>query len=168
MASYSAGKDEIVRWICSRVPKNGIILDVGACDGVWSDFIHMQDPDIVLDAVEAFEANVRLHNLERKYRKVFTMDIDDFRYARYDIIIFGDVIEHMPVEKAQRVLKYAWNRCGDMVVAVPYMYPQDAIYGNPWEIHQQPDLTPEIFDERYPGFEPLWQNEFYCYYHKRR
>lgn len=53
------------------------------------------------------------------------------------------------------------------MVAVPYMYEQDAINDNPDEIHKQSDLTPEIFDIRYPGFVPVWQNEFYCYYWKQ-
>lgn len=168
MASYSEGKKEVVLWILDHLPDGGTVLDVGACDGVWSKLIHMLDPDVIIDGVEAYELNVIMHGLKHLYRNVYTMDVDDFRYERYDMIIFGDVIEHMTVEKAQRVLAYAWDRCDDMIVAVPYLYPQDAIYGNPYEVHKQPDLTPEIFDWRYPGFEPLWQNEFYCYYHKRR
>ena len=168
MAIYMVGKKEGVRGILDHLPGGCAGLDVGACDGVWSKFIHMLDSDVIIDGVEAYELNVIMHGLKHLYRNVYTMDVDDFRYERYDMIIFGDVIEHMTVEKAQRVLAYAWDRCDDMIVAVPYLYPQDAIYGNPYEVHKQPDLTPEIFDWRYPGFEPLWQNEFYCYYHKRR
>lgn len=166
MASNVQGKKDIALWVLDHVPDGGTVLDVGACDGVWAKFLLSLDPDIIIDGVEAYELNVIMHSLHRFYRNVYAMDIDDYRYAHYDIIIFGDVIEHMTVEKAQRVLTYAWDRCDDMIVAVPYMYPQDAIYGNPWEVHKQPDLTPEIFDERYPGFEPLWQTDFYCYYHK--
>lgn len=54
-----------------------------------------------------------------------------------------------------------------MVVAVPFLYPQDAFGGNPWEKHLQPDLTAEIFAARYPGFSVLCDTGLnYCYYHK--
>ena len=168
MASNVQGKKDIALWILDHVPDGGTVLDVGACDGVWAKFLLSLDPDIIIDGVEAYELNVIMHSLHRFYRNVYTMDIDDYRYAHYDMIIFGDVIEHMTVEKAQRVLKYAWDRCDDMIIGVPYMYPQDELYGNPYEVHKQPDLTPEIFDERYPGFELIKGSYFYGYYHKRR
>ena len=165
MGSYNWGKSDVTHWIKENFPEGSTCLDVGACDGIWHSWI---GPHLVMDAVEAFGPNINFHNLTRKYRKVYEIDIDDFRYAHYDLIIFGDVIEHMEVEKAQRVLKYAWDRCDDMIIGVPYMYPQDELYGNPYEVHKQPDLTPEIFDERYPGFELIKGSYFYGYYHKRR
>ena len=122
---------------------------------------------LLMDAVEIFEPNVRNHKLAEKYDNVFVGDIKDYKYDWYDLIIFGDVIEHMTVEDAQQVLRYAWTRCRDMIVAVPWLYKQDAIYGNKWEIHIQDDLTPALFEERYPGFEILVNtNMNYAYYHK--
>jgi hypothetical protein len=35
------------------------------------------------------------------------------------------------------------------------MYPQDEAFWNKYEIHLQPDLTEEVFNERYPWFELL-------------
>ena len=119
-----------------------------------------------MDAVEIYEPNIVNHALEKKYNFVFHGDIADYKYEWYDLIIFGDVIEHMSVDKAQSVLDYAWHRCRDMIVAVPYLYTQPAIYGNPWEEHIQNDLTHIIFSQRYKGFEPLWMNVEYGYYHK--
>ena len=122
-----------------------------------------------MDCVEIFKPNVYVHELMRKYERTFIKDIADFHYdyGRYDLIIFGDVLEHMPVEKAQAVLKYAEPRCKDLIIGIPFLYTQGAIYGNPWEEHIQNDLTPELFDERYPGYEliirPMWE---YAYYHK--
>ena len=164
MGSYDYGKREVVRWIWGNFPEGSTCLDVGACDGNWrrwiGDFLKM-------DAVEIFEPNVENHNLRAKYDNVFVGDIKDYKYDWYDLIVFGDVIEHMTVEDAQQVLAYAWPRCRDMIVAVPWLYKQDAIYGNKWEIHIQDDLTPALFDERYPGFELLVNtNMNYAYYHK--
>lgn len=160
MSSYYFGKDIICAWIRENFSAKTEILDVGACDGIWRQLL----PEYTMDAVEIHGPNAdRLHG----YRKVFRRDVDGLDYVHYDLIIFGDVIEHMDVEKAQRVLAYARPRCRDMVVAVPFLYPQDAFGGNPWEKHLQPDLTAEIFAARYPGFSVLCDTGLnYCYYHK--
>ena len=160
MSSYFFGKDIVCAWVRNHFPAGAEILDVGACDGIWRQLL----PEYTMDAVEIHGPNAdRLHG----YRKVFRRDVDGLDYEHYDLIIFGDVIEHMDVEKAQRVLAYARPRCRDMVVAVPFLYPQDAFGGNPWEKHLQPDLTAEIFAARYPGFSVLCDTGMnYCYYHK--
>ena len=163
MPSNDFGKDWVVRWIRDNFPKDSTILDVGACDGKWrrllSDYPNM-------DAVEIFEPNAeRIRDL---YRNVFCADVAVLQYEEYDLIIFGDVIEHMPVETAQRVLKYAESRCKDMIVALPYLFPQGPIYGNPWEVHVQDDLTPETVAERYPNLTVLYDTrQNYCFYHRR-
>lgn len=166
MASYNEGKDEVIKWVKKTFPKSSTCLDVGACNGKWWNLL---GDYLLMDAVEIFEPNIVTHELKKKYRSVWKGDIADFTYEHYDLIIFGDVIEHMTVEKAQKVLDYAYPRCKDMIVAVPFLLSQDAIYGNPWEVHIQDDLTPENFPKRYKGFEvlvrPIWE---YCYFIKKR
>ena len=162
MSSYYYGKEEVCAWVRRTFQTEAPILDVGACDGNWRRLL----PEYRnMDAVEVFGLNLpRLTG----YRQVFHADIREFRYDRYELIIFGDVIEHMTVEQAQAVLKYAAPRCRDMIVAVPFLYQQGEIYGNPYEVHIQDDLTPELFEQRYPGFEILCRPVHdYCYYHKR-
>lgn len=161
MSSYYFGKPEICAWIRTWFPRDAEILDVGACDGLWRRML----PDFPnMDAVEAFHDNaMRLEG----YREIFEADARNFEYDHYDLIIFGDVIEHMTVLQAQKVLEYARPRCRDMIVAVPFEYVQGEIYGNPYEKHIQDDLTPENFAERYPGLEVLYRAaDDYCYYHK--
>lgn len=162
MSSYPYGKTEVCTWIRKHFPQTSTVLDVGACDGNW---LHRLPEYDRMDAVEAFQPNLK--NLYG-YRRRFLMDIRFFQYDWYDLIIFGDVIEHLNVEDAQSVLDYAKPRCRDMVIAVPFLYEQGAIYDNPYEVHLQPDLTPEIFEERYPGFEILFDvpEHNYRYYHK--
>lgn len=163
MASCTVGKPEVVRWIRDNFDQEtSAVLDVGACDGLWHGLL----PEYTMDAVEAFLPNAK--GL-RGYREVFATDIRQFKYGWYDLIIFGDVIEHLPVKDAQAVLAYAFNRCRDMVVAVPFLWPQGELYGNKYEIHVQPDLTADRVAERYPQLAVLhdcsgWN---YCYYHKK-
>lgn len=163
MGSYSVGKDYVVGWIREHFNTSSTILDVGACDGKWRRYL----PEYVnMDAVEIFEPNYE--RIKPMYRHAFHKDIAEMEYDWYDLIIFGDVIEHMDVPKAQKVLEYAKPRCRDMIVAVPFLYIQDEIYGNPWERHIQEELTAELFNERYEGFDVLLDTAFrYCYYHKR-
>lgn len=161
MGSYNCGKPEVVAWIRENFGRDSTVLDVGAGDGKWKGLLP-EFPN--MDAVEIYEPNAK--KLEG-YRKVYTADIRGFEYESYDLIIFGDVIEHLSVEDAQAVLEYAKPRCRDMVVAVPFLYPQGEMYGNPNEVHIQDDLTAELFEERYPGFEVLHDTPLnYCYYHK--
>jgi hypothetical protein len=48
--------------------------------------------------------------------------------------------------------------------AVPYLFEQGEEYGNIYEKHQQADLTPAIFLERYPMMRLLFGDENYGYY----
>ena len=161
MSSYSFGKDRVCQWVRNNFPRNSKILDVGACNGLWKRLL----PEYAMDAVEIFPPNIVWL---KDYKNIFEGDICDYKYDWYDLIIFGDVIEHLPVEKAQAVLEYAQKRCKDMIVAVPFLYVQGPIYGNQWEIHIQDDLTPALVFERYPMLTELVRiDDKYCYYHLR-
>ena len=159
--SYSYGKSEICEWVRDHFPEDAEVLDVGAGCGTW---IQLLPEYRNMDAVEVFEPYLRKLV---GYRRTILGDIRTFEYDRYDLIIFGDVIEHLSVKYAQAVLEYARPRCADMIVAVPFLYPQGPVYGNEAERHLQDDLTAKMFAELYPGFEVLFDTgENYCYYHK--
>ena len=160
MGSYDYGKPVVCQWIRDNFPKDSAVLDVGACDGKWKNLL----PEYAkMDAVEACNPYARELG---GYRQVFNADIKDLQYGEYDLIIFGDVLEHLTVEDAQKVLEYAWTRCRDFIVAVPFQYEQGIVDGNPYEIHIQDDLTPELMRERYPDLAVLHDpGHDYCYYH---
>lgn len=163
MASLNAGKAEIVYWAKKIFAEGATALDVGACDGKWYDLL---GDYFNMDAVEIFAPNIKKNGLKKKYKTVYNLDIVDYEYKWYDLIIFGDVIEHMTVENAQKALAYAYPRCTDMIIAIPYLWSQPEIYGNKWELHIQNDLTDEIFHQRYKGFENIIKYNDYGYYHK--
>ena len=166
MSSIDAGKQEIVQFVRNNFPAGATCLDVGACDGKWARLL---GDYLTMDAVEIFNGNISAHRLWEKYRHVYGNDIYGFEYEPYDLIIFGDVLEHLTVERAQAVLAYADTRCTDMIIGVPFLWYQDAIYGNPYEKHIQDDLTETVFRQRYPGYELLLKPVAnYAYYHKER
>lgn len=162
MGSYNIGKREACEWIRTNIPLDASVLDVGACDGKWRTLL----PDYLdMDAVEVYKPNA--DRIAWMYRKLYNINILDFHYDHYGLVIFGDMLEHMAVKDAQTVLKYAEEHADNILIAIPFHYEQDALYGNQFEVHLQPDLTPELFEERYPGYTVLLRAaEDYCYYIK--
>ena len=163
MGSLNKGKKEAVQWIKENFEKGAECLDVGACNGKWFDLV---GDYLTMDAIEIWMPNIQKYELAKKYRTVMCSDIIKTNYLFYDLIIFGDVLEHMSVSEAQKVIEYARPRCRDMLIAIPFLYEQGVKNGNPYEIHVQDDLTPELFEQRYPGFKPIFMSDNYAYYVK--
>lgn len=163
--SYKYFKEDIKDYLKEKFDENATILDVGAGEGTYYKLLNYWF--INMDAVEVFKPNIKNYKLEKKYKNVYNCDIRDFEYDFYDIIIFGDIIEHLDIKEAQEVLKYAYDRCSEMIVAVPFMCEQGIAEDNVYEIHKQPDLTPENVLERYPMLKLLYKNDLYGYYVKK-
>lgn len=162
--SYNFFKSEIKEWINNHFDKTASILDVGAGCGTYYDLLH--DNYTNIDAIEIYEPNIIDYNLKDKYINVYNENIVGFEYNFYNLIIFGDIIEHLSIEDAQNVLKYACNKCNNLIVAVPYQHKQNA-NENEYETHIQDDLTSEIMKSRYPYLKVLYENELYGYYIKK-
>ena len=136
-------------------PERTTILDVGAG---WGKY-HFLLPDYTMDACEVWKPYIIQENLESLYREVFNTDICDLDVEFYDVIIMGDVLEHIETGRAQDLIKRLYWRCDEMYVVVPYRYPQGEVHGNHFEIHHQDDLTPEIMGERYPELQLIADDE---------
>lgn len=163
--SYPYFKKEVTQYLKDNFPTTAKVLDVGAGCGTYHEYLKDYFKDI--EAVEVFEPNIKNFNLEQKYKKVYNINILDFKYDYYDIIIFGDILEHLETAEAQQVLNYAFDRCKELIVAVPYLYPQGIEEDNIYEIHKQDDLTNEIMLERYPKLKLLYGDWAYGYYIKK-
>lgn len=155
--SAVACKIQIVDWVRSRVPKDGLVLDVGAGCGTYSWLL----PEYRMDAVEIWEPYVVKYNLHHKYRRVFVTDA--LSYLRvcqpYRLIILGDVLEHLSVADSQELLRLCFDRSPEGVASLPLMMSQGEYEGNPYEIHKQDDLTLEVIKSRYPSLELLHQEQ---------
>ena len=124
-------------------------LDVGPGEGTYHALLHDLIPEI--DCVEIWPQNVADFSLRNRYHEVWTDDIrhhinSDEMYD-YDLIVFGDILEHLPVDDAVQVFTEALRRCRWVIVSVPMVhFPQDAIDGNQHEHHEiedpQTDLIP--------------------------
>lgn len=162
--SYEYFKKEIKEYIKERFNKNCTILDVGAGEGTYYNLLGDFYKNI--DAIEVYKPNIKKYELEKKYREVYNINIKDAKYPKYDVIIFGDIIEHLTSKEAYTVLKTAYNNAEELIVAVPYKCKQGIVDKNKYEIHIQDDLTPELMLKRYPMLKLLYKNDIYGYYIK--
>lgn len=124
------------------------ILDVGAGWGKYRWLL----PEYEMDAVEAWKPNVTESKLDGYYSEVYQMPVQHLSWAgyRFGAVIFGDVLEHIPVSAAQSCIRAATAHADLVVVAVPFEMEQHPEDGNPYEEHVQADLTREVMAQRYP------------------
>lgn len=141
-------------------------IDIGAGAGKTSDLIRPMVAQ--LDAIEVFEPYVERFGLKQKYDHVFVEDVDTLSanwFARYDIAIIGDALEHLTVQHANLLLLRLKNAHCMVFVQVPFLYKQEAFEGNEAERHHQDDLTRAVMAERYPALIKIHADErLGCYY----
>ena len=167
MQSKVDGKKEVIEWINNNFDKSCSILDVGAgYEGTYRKLLPEYNN---ISAVEIYKPSAE--KIKNLYETVYNIDIKDFDWTDkfYDLIIFGDIIEHLSVDDAKEVLEEAAKHCKDMIVAVPFEYRQGPIDGNEAERHIQDDLTHELMIERYGNILKVLVDpgNKYCYYHKK-
>lgn len=153
--------DEIYDWAGLRVrdyvlthyDANARIMDVGAGQGKYRILLPTY---VAVDACEIWEPTVESEHLRDMYREVLVRDFadvvrsPDWTDRDYDLVVMGDVLEHMTRSDAQLVVDDVLAVGTDLVVVVPYEYPQDEEDGNVYQRHIQDDLTPERMAVEYP------------------
>jgi hypothetical protein len=156
--------DEILNYLLKNFDPNIKILDVGAGDGKWAHVLNPYFKNI--DAVEIFTDYVRAHNLNEKYKRVFNTNILTSDIEEYDVVIFGDVWEHLSKEQCQEWWSKNKSKVGELIVVVPFKHKQDGTGDfdlnsvNDFGIHQQEDLTVEVMLQRYPMLKIMnWTEE---------
>ena len=152
--SYNHFKEEIADYLKENFKKGSLGLDMGCGSGKYGFLL---DNYFQLDGVEIYKDVVYQETIE-KYDRIYLADIRDFEFYKYDFIILGDVLEHLSVTEAQKLLDYILPRCDEVIVSVPFEYKQDKIENNIHEIHKQDDLTPVLMAERYPNLKVKWIN----------
>lgn len=146
--------EEILRYLRENFDDNIKILDVGAGDGKWA---HVLTPYFKnIDAVEIFPEYIRTHNLNEIYQNVFQVDIMNFNFDYYDVIIFGDTWEHLSFQECQKWLSKNKSKFGELIIIVPFKHDQDGSglfdleVHNPAGKHKQSDLDIQTMIRRYP------------------
>lgn len=161
--SYPKFKTEVAEHILEWTTPETMILDIGAGCGTYAILLNQRRPKI--DGIEVHKPYVDMFGLMGLYRSLFIQDIREFGMIGFwDYFILGDVLEHLSVEDATRLLKRIDILGKKMMVAVPYRFEQGEEFGNVNETHLQPDLTKEIFLERYPMMRFFCGDDNYGYF----
>lgn len=143
--------DDTKKYLCNNFDRSCKILDVGCGHGFYYKLL--SDYFINFDAVEVWSPYIQEYNLEKMYDNVYNVNIMDFEFEFYDIIIMGDVLEHLERSDAIKLLNRIKDKCKELLVIVPYYLPQDEVFGNKYEKHLQPDLDDKIMKEFFPMLE---------------
>lgn len=148
--SNDAGKVAILKFILDNVNKDARILDVGFGSGIYGKLLRAFYYGNI-DGVDVYGENIHELSLEKIYDNIFIENILDFYFDFYDLIIMGDVLEHIELELAKKLLSsfIEDNKCSFIIVSIPFNYEQGELYGNPYEIHLQSEVDADYMKEHY-------------------
>lgn len=115
--SSPKGKIAILDWR-KELPGVKTILDVGPGWGTYSKLL--RNPEEEWDAVEIFEPYIKKFKLHKYYNHIYNVNIVDFTSTRqYDLVILGDVLEHLPKEESLTVLKKIFSFSKYCLLSLP-------------------------------------------------
>ena len=152
--STSYFKEQTKQYILDKYEKSAKILDIGAGAGAYYNMLSAEGYT-ELDCVEAFENYIIEYKLTEKYKNVILGDVTKLYidFDQYDLIILGDVLEHIQLEDA-KILLNKMNR-SNVIIGVPFNSYQGIHFDNIFEIHLQEDLTFINFFERFKDYKPF-------------
>ncbi|MBM4176042.1 MAG: class I SAM-dependent methyltransferase [Ignavibacteria bacterium] len=126
------------------------ILDVGVGFGrwgilcrefleVWGGKIHNKDWTKQIDGIEIFPDNIQEYH-KYFYSKIIVDDAYKYIFENdflYDLIIFGDVLEHFEKCKAIELLEHSMKKSKYVLLNIPIgkYWKQNEIYENKYEKH---------------------------------
>lgn len=136
--SSESGKPAIHDIMRRIKPKSG--LDIGAGCGTYAHLF----PDVRWDGIEVWEPYVEQFGLKNLYDCIMVGDARKVKppRTRYDVIMAGDVLEHMSADDAAKLLRKLRKLAPYIVVSIPLgHYPQGVFGENPYEEHVKDDWT---------------------------
>lgn len=135
------------------------MLDIGCGSGTYSHLIHNHYPHAALIGIEVWEPYVQRFNLNDLYDELIVGDVREVDpLPNADVVILGDVLEHMTTDDAVKV----WDRARmaarkAVYLSIPIVhYPQGECEGNPHEAHVVDDYTHQRILDTFPGITAQW------------
>lgn len=126
---------EIIKLIGPKV-----FLDLGAGAGKYGAMVKEIDPSIETIAVEIEKDYLEKFKLRSIYNQTWNIPVTDLvrsKYfdSRFDIIMFGDILEHLKKSEGVDLLNFLIYRCRWIIVEFPHRYLQNAVDGYTSEAH---------------------------------
>lgn len=139
---YSSGEGKA--WVAALAAalEPASVLDVGAGAGSYARLLRPLLPQARLVALEVWEPYVYRFGLHQLYDEVLVGDARTTPLPSVDLVVLGDVVEHMAEDEAVAL----WARCRaagrQVVLSLPVVhYPQGPCEGNPHEEHVVDDWS---------------------------
>ena len=161
-SSGDVGKTIFLDWVLNNVERDERILDVGFGGGVYGKILKAFYYEHI-DGVDAWSENIVEMGLNFIYDNIFIENVLDFEFDHYDLIIMGDVLEHISLKDSKALLNrfIDEDKVSKLFIQVPYMYENHEEWqGNPYEVHLQDEINEEYMEREFPFLELLYR--FFC------
>lgn len=146
------------------------ILDVGIGYGklaflareyleAWKDRVHPESWKVTIHGIEAWEPYTKLPWIHALYDEVWHQTLQDRcnfwercgdPFPVYDLVVAGDVIEHLPKEEAVKCLKTLLKACkGHLLINLPLgeaWLNNQIVDGNPYEQHRSAWSVHDVYE----------------------
>ena len=113
------------------------VLDVGAGEGKWGK--SLRGKVNLIDGVEIWMPYITKFHLDNHYDNLYNVDMLQIDYTKkeYDVMILGDVLEHLTYENATLFMEEAQKHIKTIYLSIPIsLCIQNGISsGNPYEEH---------------------------------
>jgi hypothetical protein len=127
------------------------ILDIGAGAGKYGRLLRSALPECKIDAVEPTKKYIDQFHLNYTYNTIYEMNIEEYldKYPkhRYDVIIMGDMLEHLYRSKVFDYIDFLLYKTNWILCIWPTNLPQDDYEGNGYECHRSNFKLKDLSDK---------------------
>lgn len=166
--SSAEGKDWTRDRILGLSPDPVTVLDIGPGVGTYAKLL--AGPGLAhITGIEIWEPYVRTYRLHDYYDEVMVGDAREVDFPAVDVVVLGDVAEHMSEPDALRL----WERAAAAARRAVYLsipivhYPQGCIEDNPHEHHVVDDWDHDRVLATFPGIGASWRGSEVGVYERR-
>lgn len=142
-------------WISAVIGKlkPETVLDIGPGEGIYGKIVRKHSPSTKkLVGVEIWGPYIESFRLREFYDEVWICDARIYPDFKYDLVILGDVLEHMSKEDAIALWKKISKQAKYALISIPIIhFHQEDANGNPYERHIKEDWTSEEVLKSFPG-----------------
>ena len=97
------------------------ILDVGAGAGVYAEMLRPVS-NAHITAYEVWEPYIYQFQMLKKYDAVSLGDIRECKNFDYDVVILGDIIEHMSADDAKSLWARISREARSIILSIPIIH----------------------------------------------
>jgi hypothetical protein len=148
-----------------------LVIDIGPGDGTYAKLMRPHHRAHWV-GIEAWGPYITTYQLDQLYDVAHVADarlVDWSWFLTADLVIAGDVLEHMSRLHASVLLDGLKLQFPNLLIAIPVLHlDQDAVNGNPFERHIDHWTYEAMLNELNPGVVDTWKGDVLAYYWWKR